>query len=289
LSGAGCTFSGNTLPLSGTGRIRAGNFSIAGNVSSQFISGLLFVLPLLNVDSRVILTTPLESAAYVDMTIEVLRLFGIKIEKGKNEFRVTGNQAYISGGNVRAEGDWSNAAFFLCAGAMAGNVTVSGLSPHSAQGDREVINILARFGAETGECSARSKPLRAIEIDAAQIPDLVPALAVTASAAKGVTRIYNAGRLRIKESDRIQSTFNLLSALGADAEMTSDGLVIRGKEKLRGGVVDGAGDHRIVMAAAQASCVCETPVLVKGGEAVNKSYPSFVEDFRSLGGVADVV
>jgi 3-phosphoshikimate 1-carboxyvinyltransferase len=288
LSNAGCVFDGDTLPLTGTGHIRSGDFFIEGNVSSQFISGLLFVLPLLDGNSRVTLTTPLESAAYVDMTIEVLTLFGIDIQKDKTGFCVTGNQTYKSPADVHAEGDWSNAAFFLCMGAMNGDIHLNGLSLRSTQGDREVTEILKRFGAKVDGSAVTAGTLRAIDIDAAQIPDLIPALAVTASVALGETRIYNAQRLRIKESDRIQSTFDMLLNLGADVEITADGLLIRGKEKLRGGVVDGSGDHRIVMAAAQAACVCENPVLIKDCEAVNKSYPSFFEDFRKLGGIASI-
>jgi 3-phosphoshikimate 1-carboxyvinyltransferase len=155
------------------------------------------------------------------------------------------------------------------------------------------MDILGRFGANTntgaGGCTAAAGALRAISIDASQIPDLVPVLAVVASAAGGETNIFNAQRLRIKESDRIKSTFDLLSGLGADVSITEDGLAIRGKEKLAGGTVDGAGDHRIVMAAATAACACENPVVIRGCEAVNKSYPSFFEDYRRMGGAVDVV
>jgi len=293
LAGAGCSFDSDTLPLTGTGKIQAGDFSIAGDVSSQFISGLLFALPLFDGDSHVVLTTPLQSSGYVYMTIEVLALFGIEIEKDERGFFVKGNQCYKSPGEVKAEGDWSNAAFFLCMGALGGEVSLRGLSPRSTQGDREVIDILRRFGANTntgdGGCTVTAGSLRAISIDAAQIPDLVPVLAVIASVAAGETKIFNAQRLRIKESDRIQSTFDLLSGLGADVRITEDGLEIRGKEKLVGGTVDGSGDHRIVMAAATAACACENPVVIRGCEAVNKSYPSFFDDYRAMGGVADVV
>jgi len=293
LTEAGCSFDDDTLPLTGSGKIRAGDFPIAGDVSSQFISGLLFALPLLDGDSSVMLTTPLQSSGYVDMTIEVLALFGIEIERCECGFRVKGNQRYRSPGEAKAEGDWSNAAFFLCMGALGGEVSLQGLSPRSTQGDREVIDILRRFGANTnicdGDCTVMAGTLRAISIDAAQIPDLVPVLAVIASVAAGETKIFNAQRLRIKESDRIQSTFDMLSGLGADARITEDGLEIRGKEKLAGGTVDGSGDHRIVMAAATAASVCENPVVIRGCEAVNKSYPSFFDDYRAMGGAADVV
>jgi 3-phosphoshikimate 1-carboxyvinyltransferase len=293
LEGAGCSFKSDTLPLTGTGTIRAGDFPIEGDVSSQFISGLLFALPLLDGDSRVTLTTPLQSAAYVDMTIEVLALFGIEIERHEWGFSVKGNQRFRSPGEAQAEGDWSNAAFFLCMGALGGEVSLRGLSLNSTQGDREVMDILRRFGANintgAGGCAVTAGTLRAISIDASQIPDLVPVLAVVASAAAGETKIFNAQRLRIKESDRIQSTFDLLSGLGADVRITGDGLEIRGKERLAGGTVNGSGDHRIVMAAATAACVCESPVVIRGCEAVTKSYPSFFGDYRAMGGAVDVV
>jgi len=289
LANAGCVFDSDTLPLSGSGHIRAGDFSIAGDISSQFISGLLFALPLLNGDSRIILSTPLESAAYVDMTIEALGLFGIETAQHGAEFRITGSQSYKSPGVVTAEGDWSNAAFFLCMGVLGGPVSLRGLSTDSAQGDREALNILRHFGAAVDGTAVSGGSLRGIDIDAAQIPDLVPTLAVIAAVASGETQIRNAQRLRIKESDRIQSTCNMLSALGADVQITADGLAIRGKKKLSGGIIDGSGDHRIVMAAAVASCVCENPVIIQGCEAVNKSYPAFFDDFRAIGGIADVV
>ncbi len=281
LEAAGCALSGDTVPLTGQGQLRPGRFEIAGNVSSQFISGLLFALPLLSGDSEIILTAPLQSQGYVAMTMEALAAFGVKAERTKEGFKVAGGQKFVSPGAVAAEGDWSNAAFFLCMNALGANIAVRGLSATSAQGDREVTDILSRFAAEDGK-------LRGIRLDASQINDLVPALAVVASVAQGETRIYNAGRLRLKESDRIKTTLAMLLSLGADAEETEDGLVIRGKTRLRGGEVDGAGDHRIVMAAASAVCACEGPVAIRGCEAVNKSYPAFFEDFSSLGGIIDV-
>ena len=289
LAHAGATFDSDTLPLSGGGKIHAGNFSIEGDVSSQFISGLLFTLPLLASESTITLATSLESAGYVDMTIDVLRMFGIKIERTGPEFRIPGNQRFSSPGEVQAEGDWSNAAFFLCMAALGGDVTVTGLSPDSTQGDAEIIDLLRRFGVHADSDSVQAGALAGISIDASQIPDLVPVIAVVAAAAEGETRIYNAQRLRLKESDRIQSTFNMLTAVGADAAITEDGLVIHGKKQLEGGSVDGSGDHRIVMAAVCAACVCKNPVIIRGCQAVNKSYPSFFEDFMALGGTADVI
>ena len=298
LSDAGYEFDGDALPLSGRGKIQPGDFFIEGNISSQFISGLLFTLPLLDADSRIHITTSLESVAYIDMTIEVLRLFGIKTEKTESGFTVPGGQQYSSPGPLTVEGDWSNAAFFLCMGALSGPVSVTGLQPASTQGDKEIVGILKLFGADvSGLKDSRQAELiyrytarqgvsaqENINIDASQIPDLVPALAVVASVSPGQTRIYNAGRLRLKESDRIQSTFDMLTALGADIRACGDELILTGRKQLQGGLVDGANDHRIVMAAATAASVCKNPVTIRGAEATGKSYPGFFEDYQSIGG-----
>jgi 3-phosphoshikimate 1-carboxyvinyltransferase len=286
LKANGCSFDGDRLPLTGHGRLQAGKFSIPGGVSSQFVSGLLFALPLLNGDSELRVEGTFESKSYVDMTVQALREFGIAMRESGGIFYVNGNQRYKSPCEAQTEGDWSNAAFFLCAGALGGEITVTGLNGQGTQGDREVISILRRFGAgvfETadGYCVRRNN-LRGTEIDASQIPDLVPVLSVVAAVSEGTTRVYNAGRLRFKESDRLESTRNMLLALGGDAEITADGLLIRGKPILKGGVVDGSGDHRIVMSAATAACVCENPVTITGCEAVNKSYPSFFEDYATV-------
>jgi 3-phosphoshikimate 1-carboxyvinyltransferase len=173
--------------------------------------------------------------------------------------------------------------------ALGGKVTVDGLSLCSSQGDKEVLSILERFGAVKNGNTVSAGRLRGIDIDASHIPDLVPILAVAAAAAEGQTRISGAGRLALKESDRLQTTQDMLTALGANVNATSDGLVINGKPRLPGGTVCGAGDHRIVMAAAAASCVCDGPIIIRGCEAVNKSYPTFFDDFRAIGGQADVV
>jgi 3-phosphoshikimate 1-carboxyvinyltransferase len=168
-------------------------------------------------------------------------------------------------------------------GALGGNIEVNGLSRNSLQGDKKVLDILKQFENRS------FAEMHDLEIDASQIPDLIPVLSVVASVSGGDTRIINAGRLRLKESDRIESTFDMLSSLGADIRMTEDGLLIRGKKKLNGGTIDAAGDHRIVMSAAVAASVCENPVTIIGAEAVNKSYPSFFEDLKSIGGSYHVV
>lgn len=286
----GCELSPQgTVPFCAAGRLQPGRYSLDAGVSSQFISGLLFALPLLAGDSELRLTGRAESFPYVELTMAMLKTFGIHIEFDGAVFSIPGGQAYRSPGAARVEGDWSNAAFWLGAGALgSGGITCAGLDLNSRQGDRAVMDILARFGAEVkGRCSAAAVSggkLRGIEIDARDIPDLVPILAVVAAAAEGTTVIRNAGRLRAKESDRLAAMSAVLRGLGGDVRETEDGLVIHGGAVLSGGKVSSWGDHRIVMAAAVAAALCSEPVVIHGAEAVNKSYPGFFGDLRLLGG-----
>lgn len=270
-----------------TGKLRPGDYTLPGNVSSQYISGLLFALPLLDGPSTLTVTGTVESAPYISMTLDALRQFGVEISVENQVYSIPA-QGYGSPGQAQVEGDWSNAAFWLCAGALGKGVTVTGLNPDSLQGDKAVFDLLTRFGAGTraadGSYAVSPGQLRPLDIDAAAIPDLAPILTVMAAAAPGTTRIYNAGRLRLKESDRIETVWRMLTNLGAEAEQTEDGLRIHGGHPLPGGTVDSCNDHRIAMAAAVASCLCTGPVTVKGAEAVRKSYPRFWEDFERLGG-----
>ncbi|MCL2694936.1 MAG: 3-phosphoshikimate 1-carboxyvinyltransferase [Clostridiales bacterium] len=271
MSQNGCAFDSQTLPITVQGRLRAGDYALPGNISSQYISGLLFALPLVGAGSarpsRISLTTPLESSGYVSMTLEVLRTFGITIEQTSDGYLIPSGQTYRSPGELRVEGDWSNAAFWLAAGAE-----VTGLGPNSLQKDR-------LFSAVKDNA----------EIDAGEIPDLVPILAVYAAGKRATTRITNIRRLRLKESDRVATVTAMLRALGAKADADDNALTIHGTGRLTGGTVDGAGDHRIVMAAAIASCICERQVVIEGAEAAQKSYPNFFADFNTLGGKAHVV
>lgn len=291
----GVCFSSDRLPMDISGKLTAGRFELPGNVSSQYITGLLLALPILAGDSEIILTTKLESAGYIDMTIRTLKLFGIEIERipENGGYRIKGGQKYSSPERIVVEGDWSNAAFWLTAGAVGGDVAVSGLDADSAQGDKEIFELLGNFGARTERSGEDTKvshdELSGIKIDAAGIPDLVPILAVCACAAKGKTEITNAARLRIKESDRLKTVAAMINALGGEIAELQDGLVINGKGKLKGGSVDSFNDHRIAMAAAIASVICEGDVVIKGAQAVEKSYPAFFEHFRLMGGRADVI
>ena len=293
----GCILSApGSSPLTCEGQLKNGTYTLPGNISSQYISGLLFALPLLAADSLIRVTDVLESRPYVDMTLEALRQFGISVYEEEGQvFRIPGGQNGRSPKNVCVEGDWSNAAFWLSAGAIGQNsVTCTDLNLDSQQGDRAVIELLARFGAhvsvDSDKVTVSAGVLRGIEIDAKNTPDLVPVLAAVASAAEGKTVIRNAGRLRIKESDRLCTVAASLSSLGADITETEDGLIIVGKKTLTGGETESYGDHRIAMTAAVISAACSGPVLIKNAEAVNKSYPGFFEDFSAaLGGVCEEV
>ena len=272
-----------------SGRLQAGDYAIAGNVSSQYISGLLMALPRVGADSTLTVTGPLESAAYVAMTEDALRLSGIGFSKTGSTYAIPGGQKFRLPERTVVEGDWSNAAFFLCMGALSKEgVTVEGLNLQSSQGDRAVLDILRRFGAAVmehgGAVTVRRGALRGVTIDASPIPDLIPVLSVVASAAEGETRVENAGRLRLKESDRLRSTANLLRALGGSVEEKADGLVIAGVPALRGGSVETQNDHRLAMSAAVAACAAAGDITVDNDSCVAKSYPRFWEDFGSLKG-----
>lgn len=254
------------------GTLKGGTYKLPGNVSSQFISGLLFALPLLDSDSVLELTTEVESAGYIQMTLDILKSFGIRIKHTRyKSYYIPGKQSYHPQ-NLTIEGDYSQAAFYLCANAMGSDVTVLGLNPDSSQGDREILSIIERFG----------NPLTAITIDAGQIPDLVPVLAVLATQAEGETTIMNAGRLRMKESDRLTTTTDMLRRLDADITELEDALVIRGKATLSGGIINSFNDHRIAMAAAIAATVATGEVTVTDAGCVAKSYGNFWEDYFSL-------
>ncbi len=289
----GCRFEPETLPFKVTGPLRGGLFELPGNISSQFVSGLLFALPLLKEDSEIVLTSPLESAGYADMTLAALEKFGIRVSREENRFAVPGGRTYASPGEAAAEGDWSNAAFWLVAGAVNGGVACEGLDTSSRQPDKAIVQLLERMGADitvkNQTVTARAGKLKGIRADISETPDLAPVLAVAAAFAEGTTVFENAGRLRLKESDRLSAIASNLKALGARAELEGDALVIHGEGTLRGGAADGFNDHRMVMAAAVAGTACETSVEIRGAGAVGKSYPRFFEDLKQLGGKADVV
>lgn len=273
------------LPLRLEGRLLQGYYLLPGNISSQFISGLLFAFPLLQAPSRLQLSTTLESADYVRLTLDTLKRFGVDIQTNASltEYDYSGFSRYTLPKDLplTVEGDWSNAAFFLSAGALGGDgVTAHGLNPASVQGDRAIAELLERFGAtvtwDEGACTVKPDTLQAIpEIDVRAIPDLVPILAVVAGLAEGTTTFTHAARLRIKESDRLESTAQLLRSLGGQAATTPDSLVVTGVDHYTGGTVDSCNDHRIAMATAIAATRAIGTVTLKNPSAVAKSWPDF--------------
>lgn len=270
------------------GKLIGDDFEIAGNVSSQFITGLLFALTLSKRRSSVTVTTKLESAPYVNITLDALSLFGVDIIKKEGRYVIPDNAKLISPKKLSVEGDWSNAAFPLALGIIGKEpISVCGLIKSSSQGDKKIIDILQAFGGEINESNgiftAKPSSIHGTEIDASQIPDLVPIIATVASLAKGKTVIKNASRLRLKESDRLLSVSTVLCGLGANISQTDDGLIIEGVEALMGGDVYSFGDHRIAMSAAVAAAVCKESVSLRDAEATQKSYPSFWKDMCALG------
>ena len=249
-------------------RLAPGVFALRGDVSSQFISGLLFALPLLPHDSRIVFTTPPQSRPYLTMTRGVLRAFGVTSEEAEDGYLVPGGQRYHPA-DYPMEGDWSAAAVYFAANALGSRVSVHGLAPASLQGDRAIEALAASLPAV---------------IDAGDIPDLVPTLAALAACTPGrATHIVRAARLRGKESDRLATITAALRALGGHVTETDDGLIIEGQAVLRGGVADAANDHRIAMLLAVAATCCDSPVTVRGAECVEKSYAALWRDLRALG------
>ncbi len=264
--------SGQELTVTGT--LTPGHYELPGDVSSQFVTGLLFALPLLAGNSEIVITSPLQSREYVTMTLEVLCKYGVAVKnQGFQRFTVPGNQKYVPT-DYTVEADWSQAAFWYAALCLGHPLEVLGLDPASPQGDK----IAAAYSEALPDT-----------VDLSQIPDLLPPLSVMAAAKEGETRFVNAARLRMKESDRIASTAAMLRAFGVECAEGADFLAVRGTKELRSGTVDGAGDHRIVMAAAILATRAQGPVTILGADAVNKSYPGFFDDFRRLGGIADVL
>ncbi len=293
LEKGGLQLSSSKLPLTLKGRLKGGVYEIPGNISSQYISGLLFALPLLKEDSEILLTSSLQSIGYVEMTLEVLNKYGITIEKYPSGYKIPGGQRYSSPGSSSVEGDWSNGAFFIASGALNGSVTIEGLDLNSTQRDKEILKLLSSGGANIHQqeraIRSETSSLKGQEIDVSEIPDLLPILAVVASLSQGITYFKNAERLRLKESDRLFTTASMLKALGGEVEELHDGLIVKGKEKLKGGTTESFGDHRIAMAAAIAATRAEGRVIIKDAQAINKSYPDFFEDYKALGGKIDVI
>lgn len=277
------TVQDKTIKISG--KLTSGEYTIRGDVSSQYVSGLLMALPTLEGDSKITLLTPLASKSYVDITLEVLSGYGINIQKLENGYFINGNQKFE--GNLLPEGDWSNMAVFLVAGGILGDISVTGLNANSVQGDRKILEILQDAGVkievEKDIVKVYKSEIRAFSFDADDTPDLVPIASVLGGCAKGQTVIKKVERLKIKESNRIDSTIKMLASFGINAEYKNDSIIINGN-KIKRGVVDSFNDHRIVMAGTIFGSIAEGESQILGAQAVEKSYPTFFRDYKSVGG-----
>ncbi|MBU1094140.1 MAG: 3-phosphoshikimate 1-carboxyvinyltransferase [Firmicutes bacterium] len=278
------------LPLEVKGPLRAGYYPMRGDVSSQFLTGLLFALPLLNKDSVIEITTPLESRGYINLTLDTLRLFGIHILEVDQYFYIKGGQKYLPI-EATVEADYSQAAFWMVAGIIGGKIELSNLDPLTKQGDYKIVDIIkSMVGSIEYDDASRIYSIEpsetfGITIDLSQIPDLGPILMVLASLSKNTTIFTNASRLRIKESDRLDAMYQTLLKFGVDVEMKADSMVVKGTKILKGNqTFDTFGDHRIAMAIAIAAIRADGPVTILNADVVSKSYPKFFEVYQSLGG-----
>ncbi len=289
--GATCTTTGGFPPVGVRGAIRGGHAVVDGAMSSQFLSGLLLALPIVEADST-LLVENLASRPYVDLTLRLLSSFGICVEReGYERFVIPGGQSYRVGTHV-VEGDWSAAAFLLVLGAIGGRMRVSGLDPHSTQADRRVLRVLERAGAEVthhddGAEVARGE-LASFEFDLTDAPDLLPPLAALASHCEGTSVLHHTDRTIHKESNRVEAIASEFSGLGVHVEVGSGTLAITGGP-VRAGSGNAHGDHRVAMALAVAACAAAGPVEIEGAEHVAKSYPRFFDDLTTAGGELSAV
>lgn len=310
-----------SLPLIAEGQLKSGKYVIPGNISSQFVSGLLFALPLLEGDSEILIEDVLQSSPYVDMTLRTLKTFGIAIHEidyseSKSEnvtnkshekhngnssitraYMIGGNQKYVSPKEYVVEGDWSNGAFWFAMGALGReSVRVEGLDLNSHQGDKRILDVLNAFGADYSiinedstnwaiEVRPSKGRMKGITIDAGETPDMVPVISLIAAFAKGITRIENAGRLRIKESDRIHTVVTALHSLGVQIDELPEGLIIHGGTSIKPSTVESYNDHRLAMMLAAASVAIKDNETIKliGWQAASKSYPAFFDIMKNLG------
>lgn len=293
-SGIQMDYSGK-LPLHLKGRLMSGRYELSGAVSSQYTTGMILAAPLLVGDTEIQIIGEMESKAYIDLTIESLRLFGIEVERrAYDAFKIRGEQQFKPQ-QVVVEGDYSQAAFWIVAGLIgAKGIAISGLNLDSVQGDRRIIELVRAMGGilewEKDVLRVHPSQTKGIEIDAAQCPDLIPVLCVLAALSEGETNVVNGKRLRFKESDRITATVTELKKLGATIEETAEGITIKGVDRFTGGcAIDGWNDHRIVMSMAIASTRCIEPIVIEGYRAIEKSYPTFFEDFERLGGLLELM
>ncbi|MDR0791560.1 MAG: 3-phosphoshikimate 1-carboxyvinyltransferase [Methanomassiliicoccaceae archaeon] len=286
-----CTSNGGKAPVTICGPNNGGNVVIPGNISSQFISSLMMVAPMLQNDSEIHITGDLSSRPYVNITADIMERLGADVMIEGSDIRVKGRTGY-EGCDICVPSDMSSAAFPLVAGALGGSVTVKNMDMNDPQGDKMIIDILRNAGANVSvngdKITSSSDILNGMDVNMSDVPDLFPIVAVLLSTAKGRSRLYGAPQLRFKESDRIMATVNMLSALGADITGTDDGCVINGVKRLKGGRIEHHEDHRILMAAAVASLVCDNDVTMVKSNCYDVSYPLFIEHMNELGMLTEV-
>lgn len=306
----GCEFSSYSLPMTVTGPLKSGVYRIPANISSQYISALMMSLPLVDGDSEIVFTTEVESEGYLDITEAVMADFGMPLEKTANGYKIKGNRNYLSPGEIMAEGDWSNGAFWVAANALGSDLVIGNLKAGSLQRDCQITQVAAklfteswlskedetvpaydkteatadRCGLSYGTEVTTGQSAGEIRIDGTDIPDIIPISAVMACGRIGLTRFINCQRLRLKESDRLNSVATLICALGGSAIVDKDDLIVDGCGYLAGGEIDSFKDHRIVMSAAIAATICTGPVTITNAQDVAKSYPEFFADYVMLGG-----
>ena len=281
----------NVLDLNIIGTLKPDLYRIPGNISSQFITGLLFALPLLSSDSIIEMTSPLESRGYIDLTLQVLKLYGIEIINHEyKQFIIRGRQEYQAR-DYTVEADFSQAAFYLVADALGNDITVMNLNMESLQGDKAILDILRQMNCtieqQDGGIKVINQGLTGTTVDASQCPDIIPVVSLALAIAKGDSQVIHAGRLRIKECDRLSATVKELNALEAKLIEHEDSMEITGVNSLKGGSVSSHDDHRMAMMLAIASTICQKDVIIDNKECVKKSYPDFWEDFMMLGGKID--
>lgn len=280
----------NELPLTVSRGLVGNEFAVAGDISSQFITGLLLAMPLIEEKTVLKVTTTLESKPYVDITIDVMEKFGVTVINHHYEaFETIGTYKPY---DYTAEQDWSAAAFWLVAGCIGNHVLCEGLNINTKQGDHAIASIIEQVGGMVNRCrhgiSVIANTYEGVCVDVRDIPDLVPILAVLGCFCEGELFIKNAARLRLKESDRLASISEGLIKMGADIQISNDKMIIKGKPRLKGNcTVSAFGDHRIAMSLAIAATRCENPVIITGAECVSKSYPDFFKDYNRMGGRAD--
>ena len=273
------------------GNLIGGKFEIDASISSQYITGLLLALPILKEDSEIVLQGKVVSKDYINITLSVLDKSGIKYKKSGNSIVIKGNQEYLLPDEVVCEGDWSGASFPLVLGAIGGETTVKGLDVNSCQGDKAILSVLEKAGAEViadGDLiTVRKRELKAFEQDFENIPDLAPICSVLSGVCEGQSVFTGIERLKIKESDRVKTTLAVLHSASIEAREEDGKIIIRGG-KPTGGIFDGANDHRIVMSSAVIASVASGQSIINGSEAIVKSYPEFFKDYKKLGGNVDV-